>query len=1102
MSSLEQESAQTLNKSPCEFRELCDELKQNKSMIKKLSLLSETDGVLLSEADKKSLDEKFDFIVEKATEILDAELCTLWMVDDGHIYIKTSFGIKEGLGEAEKIDKQKKLPITSGEGSGLHGHIAFTKQPHNLTRQQIYSHPATRKDITTTDFLSTDVAYSSLNFPILDEKNDLLGLLCAYNKRDENGNLCTDRGFSEEFDMPLMQILTTKLLIAIKNAQMINELDKYRRIIEATPDPVVMTTLDGTMVYMNKGAIEIFGDIRGKRVKDYYLSDEVSSGIEKAFEVMRRLNESPTNSIQDYETKFIDKNGAPVPVSATFSLWKDANQKVIGTIGIVKDLRKIKRLIEVGNLLLALRDTDQILEKISEICLDFPHAIRAYIRVYDGSSQRLKLCALKSKLAGDAFPEDNISIDQGITGYVFQSQKPYLSSDLNEERPEFRNWLFKDARSKLAVPINRNDTASNTTKTFGVIYVDSQQENAFSINDMYYLSTLANQAAAALENANLIAAKTKIITELTALEKIQEAITNYLDVDMILKAVLDAVVDILKFDYATISKIETTLNQIGTIDGKNVPKEWLDMAWHSLDSNDIQAWVVKNKKEIKLTGWDDRLDKEIFERFNHKNLVRVYFPILSRNIVFGTLEAGYQKKNRQDISESEMDTLRKVVTLAGIGIDQAYMRKEQSKLLDQLRQLNIASIDIQSSRSQQEAYRHIFSCLERIGYPQAMLSLISETSAKIEGRYASGINWKHILRETSFDLSSNNVLACAIRDRRSILIKDCYRDPRCDSATTQKAQIKSQYVIPLIVDDKAIGALQIDLSDKQGLVNGSEDVLRHRMQILETFACQIATAIRNVKNRETINLLETTLTETAHEFRSPLHNILTQIGGLRSYFQVDGDKSKEVNEIFKIITEEAHRAKRQMENTLMFTERSRGLIGFNFEKGLIQQIIQNCVNNYRLRGLERGISFQIRDNVKKLPPFLFDRPKIEQVINNLLDNAVKYSHDNRYIQIQGFDDGTRIHIEIWDKGLGIPESEYDNIFKGFRRGSPRDQKRYIPGTGLGLKISKEIVEGHGGQITVKSTPFLNDPRRVSIYEGYDTIFTIILPKMPSMIQEK
>ncbi|MDZ7356208.1 MAG: GAF domain-containing protein [candidate division KSB1 bacterium] len=1087
---------------PCQLRDLCEELKRNKSMIKKLSLLSETDNVLLSESDNKSLEQKFDFIVEKATEILDAELCTLWLVDDGHIYIKTSYGIKEGLGEAEKIDKQKKLPIISGEGTGLHGHIAFTKKPHNLTRQEIYSHPATRKEIDTSDFLSTDVAYSSLNYPILDETNELLGLICAYNKRDEGGNLCTDRGFSDEFDAPLMQFLTMKLLIAIKNAQLVKELDKYRRIIEATPDPVVVTTLDGTMTYMNKGAIEVFGDIRGKRVKDYYLSDEVSSGIDKAFEVMRRLNESPDNSIKDYETKFIGKNGEPVTVSATFSLFKDVNNKVVGTIGIVKDLRKTKRLIEVGNSLLSMHEVDKIFEKISEICLDFPHAIRAYVRIYDESTQKLKLCALKSRIEGEEFPEDTTTIETGVTGYVFQSQKPFISPDLDNEPAELQHRLFKDTKSKLAVPINRSDPASNTTKTFGVIYVDSQQENAFSINDMYYLSTLATQAAAAIENANLIAAKTKIITELTALEKIQEAITTYLDVDMILRSVLEAVVDVLKFDYATISKVETTSNQIGTIDGKNVPDEWLTMAWHPLDSNDIQAWVVRTKKEIKLTGWDDRLDKEIFERFNHQNLVRVYLPILSHGIAFGTLEAGYQKEHRQDITESEIDTLRKVVRLAGIGIDQAYMRKEQSKLLDQLEKLNYASVWIQSSRSQPEAIRHIFDCLARIGYPRAILSLISESSGKIEGRYASGLNWKQILRDISFDQSSNTVQACVIRERRSLLVRDCASDPRCDPATVQKAQFKSQYVIPLLVDEKAIGALQIDLTDKQGLLNGPEEVLRHRMQILETFACQIATGLRNVKNQETINLLETTLTETAHEFRSPLHNIITQIGGLKSYFQVNQEKSSEINEIFKIIAEEAHRAKRQMENTLMFTDRSRGLIGFNFEKGFIQDVIQNCVSYYRLRALQRGISIQIRDNVKKLPAFYFDRPKIEQVIINLVDNAVKYSHDNRYIRIQGFDDGSRIHIEIWDKGLGIPEHEYENIFKGFRRGSPRDQKRYIPGTGLGLKISKEIVEGHGGQITVRSTPFLNDPRRISIYEGYDTIFTVILPKTPQTLGEK
>jgi len=510
---------------------------ENKRMINKLSLLSETSNILLSEYENKPLEDKFDFLVEKATEILDAELCTLWLVNDGYISIKTSFGIKDGLGEPEKIDRQKKLPIKSGHGSGLHGHIAYTKKIHNLFGNTLINHPAITR-VGTSDYLSTDISYSSLNYPLIDENSELLGLLCAYNKRDKHGRPMRDRGFSNEFDIPLMKILTTKLIISIKNAELVNELEKYRLIIETTPDPVVITTLDGRMIYMNKGALEIFGDIRGKLVKDYYFSDEVSSGWEKAREVMRRLWNSPDGSIKGYETIFVGKHDESVPVSATFSLFKDVNGNVIGTIGIVKDLRKSKKLIEVSNSLLSIHETEEILKKISEICLEFPNVVRAYAKIYDETTKQLKLCALKTKIKGETFPEDSTSIDRGITGFVFQNQIPYISYDLDKESPELYCGLFKDVKSKIAVPINRVDSETNKIKTFGVINVDSQQVNAFSVNDMYYLSTLANQAAAAIENANLITTKTKIITELMALEKVQETITKYLNVDKILEGVL------------------------------------------------------------------------------------------------------------------------------------------------------------------------------------------------------------------------------------------------------------------------------------------------------------------------------------------------------------------------------------------------------------------------------------------------------------------------------------------------------------------------------------------------------------------------------------
>ena len=1064
-------------------------------LIGKLEMLSEASNVLLKEYEKKTLEEKFDFIVKKTNEVLDAELCSLFLVQGNNLILKTTYSIEKYSKAIKQQKREVVLPIISGHKTGLTGAIAYSKKVYNAYGEKHRNHPAV-KNPHESDFLSSKCCYSELAYPILDENDELIGLLCAYNKRDEHGISFKDRGFSPEFDEPLLKILTTKLIISIKNAKLVNELEKFKLIIETTPDPVVTTTIDGTMTYLNEGAFQIFGDIREEKVLEYYYSDDISSREVKAFDVMRQLKESQTGSIKDYETVFVGKDGEPVPVSASFSLLKEVDGKAIGTIGIVKDLRKIKQLMEVGSSLLSIYDTEVILNKISEICLNFHLAVRAYAKIFDEKPNRLKLYALKSRIKEETFPEESTSIDWGITGHVFKNQRPYLSNNLRKEVSKFSRSLFKDVNSKIVVPINRVDSATKTAKTFGVIIVDSQDTQAFSVNDMYYLSTLANQAAAAIENAHLISAKTKIIMELTALEKIQETITKYMDSDKILECVVEVVVDVLSFDYATISKVESSSGKIGTVTGKNVPQEWLNMAWHSLDSKDIQACVIRNKQEIKLTGWDDRLDKEIFERFNHENLVRIYLPIFSREFAFATLETGYKKENRKDITDEEVETLRKVVNLAGIGIDQAYLRKEQQKLLNQLQALNQASVYIQSSRTEEEAVNQIFRCLENIGYSQGMLSLVSEAAGNIEGRYAQGNNWRKIRNETKRDLKGNDILAVAIREKRPIFSKDCYSDPMCDQTAIRRADIKSQYVIPLIVNEKAIGTLQIDLSDKQGLVYGSEEVLQHRMEVLKTFASQIAIAIRNAKDRETINFLETTLTETAHEFRSPLHNILTQIGGLKSFIPQEYEKSKEIGDIFKIISEEAHRANRQMENTLMFTDRTRGLIGFNFEKGYIQNIIQLCVNNYKLRALERGISIVVKDNMKKLPPFRFDKCKIEQVINNLLDNAVKYSHASRLIQIQGFDDGTKIHIDFWDKGLGIPESEFDNIFKGFKRGTHKDKKRYIPGTGLGLKISKEIINGHGGQINVKSTSFFNDPRKIKAYDGYDTIFTTILPKKP------
>jgi len=1066
-------------------------------MIKKLKLLSDASDVLLSEFDNITLQEKLDFIVEKTLEILDAELCSLWLVKGDSVVLETSYS------EEGKVSDLlgKSLLITDDPRGGLTGYMANQKRVFNLYGEELQKLRAQAKP-KPVDFLKSQETYSELVYPMLDKEGDLIGLFFAYNKKGEDGEPLKNSGFTKDFDERLMKILTTKLVISIKNASLLKKLKDYELIVESTPDPVVICSEKGFLTYMNLGAINLFGDLRGYHVADFFPSDENSSGLDKARDIKRRVHRSPDKRLRNFETPFKSKSGDVILLSLSVSLLRDEHGKEAGTIGIAKDLSETKALLATGQSLLQTQEIDAILNQIVQCSMRLPNCKRAYIKLYDEKSDCLVFRALISKNPDDAqLLYQTTPKYQGMTGYVFKTQKTYLSNDVLAEPKERYFSFFNNVKSKIVVPITYLDKETGSKRELGVISVDSEELNSFSMNDQYFLETLGNQAAVALQNANLIAAKNKIITQLQAFERVQQTTTGKnLEVDKIYEAILSSVVDVLGFAYATISEVDKERQMIGATKGKNVPEEFIHLASHSIESKDIQAWVVRHKDTVYLTGWDERLDKEIYEKFNHDRFVRTIIPIISRGEVLGTLEAGYDKADKDQIEKDEIETLQRIVNLAGIGLEQANLLsrlKEElalkNELEKQLDALNKASIRILNSTTENEAINHIFRSLESIGYTKGMLSLVNDVSKKIEGKYALGDNWASILAESKFDLSGDNIRAQSLRLKSPLLIKNCLRDPRCEKRLVSKARIRSQYVIPLIVKDKPVGTLQIDLSDWQALVHGDETQLQRRMKVLETFASQSAIAIRNIKDVLTIHHLEANIAETAHEFRSPLHNIMTQLGGLKDYLEQEKSE-KEIDQFVNVIEEEIYRAKRQVDNSLLLSERTQATLDFDFREGYLQDVIKNCVDAYRLRALERGLSMIVKDGVKHLPKIVFDKDKMEQAVTNLIDNAVKYSHLNQYIEINGFDDGTQVNVEVINRGMGIPPHDFETVFRGFIRAGTKNKMRYIPGTGLGLKICKEIIEKHGGEIKVTSVPLSHNQQMIREFQDYRTTFRITLPK--------
>ncbi|NUO79437.1 GAF domain-containing protein [candidate division KSB1 bacterium] len=1062
-------------------------------MIRKLGLLSEAHNVLLAEFENKSLEQKLDHVVAKAAEILEAELCSLWLVRDGQICLETSYS-QEGRAF---IKRKLAYPIVDGPQIGMTSHIAFHKKVFNAYGEAIDHHPA-RNPEKPVDFLASQKMYSELAYPILDGEK-LLGFLFAYNKLDAAHQPSANGGFSEEFDEPIMKILTTKLRISIKNALLMKKLRDYESIVESTPDPVVMCARNGDISYMNPGAKNLFGDLVGTNVVERYPASELQTGEDKAKEIRMLARRSKDHRLKNFETEFLSKSGERIPLSLSASILPDG-----GTVGIAKDLREIKAVLAMGQALLSTHNVEEILRQITAVCLRLPKCKRAYFKHYDEKTDRLVFHALSSKDPHEQFPQNSTPKHQGLSGYVFETQEPVNSADVTALPADRYHALFGDVKSEVVVPITYFDKELNGSHTLGVLCVDSSELDAFSSNDFDFVKTLANQAAVALENANLIVSKNKIIAKLRAFDRVQQAATGKdPDFMQICASVLDAVVYELGFDYATMSKVDHAQHRIGTVDGRNAPEEFLKLAWHSLDSKDIQSWVVRHRSTAELSGWDERLDREIYEKFDHQRFVRVIIPIVARGEVLGTLETGYEKSRKSEIAPDEKETLERLVNLARIGIEQATLLKKmkedlalRTELEMQLDALNQASLEILNATTEKEAMEDIFASLKSIGYAQGMLSLVNEATGMLEGKYAAGENWKALVGPTHYDLKSRNVLAQAIRTKSPISIQDCASDPNCDPAFRElmkKSGITAQYIIPLIVKGKAIGTLQIGLSDKPELVREEEAIFRKRMKVVETFACQVAVAIRNIRDIITIDRLESNIAETAHEFRSPLHNIMAQVGGLKDFLE-QSRSDKLIDQYVGVIEEEILRAKRQMDNTLLLSERTREKLEYVLKPGALQEVIEFCTSAYNMRALERGLRFVIKDNVKRLPRIAFDRDRMEQAFTNLIDNAVKYSHFNQLIVINGFDDGANLNVEITNRGLGIPVSDYEVIFKSFSRSKVRDKRRYISGTGLGLKICREIIQRHGGEVHVKSEPCSKNPVKVKEFQDFLTTFRITLPK--------
>ena len=266
--------------------------------------------------------------------------------------------------------------------------------------------------------------------------------------------------------------------------------------------------------------------------------------------------------------------------------------------------------------------------------------------------------------------------------------------------------------------------------------------------------------------------------------------------------------------------------------------------------------------------------------------------------------------------------------------------------------------------------------------------------------------------------------------------------------------------VPLKTSQHVIGVLCIK-PPQEGQALSPE-----QRRLLEAIASQAAQAIERVnladQNRQ-IKLLQAAeklqnalLNSISHDLRTPLVSITGALTTLEEQGDIL-DKSAQHN-LVETAREEADRLNRLVGNLLDMTRLEGGALKVKRAASDVEDVIGTAVGQMEDRLAGRKVEIVVPDEIPAIP---VDFVLIVHVINNLLDNALKYSPAGSPLEIRAFVHDDEVHIEVLDRGVGIPEDDLERIFDKFYRVQHPQQ---VTGTGLGLAICRGIVEAHSGRI--------------------------------------
>lgn len=825
----------------------------------------------------------------------------------------------------------------------------------------------------------------------------------------------------------------------VKTAQALRESEeRFRSLANATTEGVVIHE-NGRIVELNQAMAQMLGyevvELVGRDIIDtvppegkQLAAQHIVQAVAEPYETVFWCKDGSELMVEVYGRE-IPYLGRPMRVVTVRNVTTQKALEEEARLSLWRRSREVRLTTQIAQEIAGISDLRKLYERVVTLVHEQFGYYHTQLFRYDVHRQMVSVVvgygeAGKRMLA----LQHSLPVGMGLVGTAVARGQSMLRSDVTNDPDWQPNPVLPHTKGELAVPIKLRD------EVLGVLDVQSDVAGALDENDKILLEGLCGQIAVAIESARLG------------------------------------------------QEMEVQLRETAVLQRQRVQEGWA--RWQPSETGARGFVFDAAENQIRpTTGNGLQNDAVILPTQS------VHKPLAIRGTAIGRLTIDHDPGN--PLSPDEEAFLEGISEQVAEALESARLFEQtqnalavQERLAQELRTVSEVSTVAATIRESYSLLQSVVD-LTKVSFDlyHVHIFLLSEDEQELL-LVAGADDVGRLMREENsrLSVSDRSIISKAARTREPVIVADATED-KDFLLEPLLPDTRSELAVPMIVGTKLLGVLDVQSDQPHRFTD--EDVLINR-----TLASQVAVALQNAylydeqvqateRLREVDRLKTEFLASMSHELRTPLNSIIGFADVLLE--GVDGELNEFMQEDVKLIRDSGEHLRTLIDDILDMSKIEAGKMELRYERIDMYQMAHDIISTATPLAKEKGLRLNLfihNDDIVVEA----DRTRLRQILWNIVGNGIKFTKQGQVTLTIEKQNGNLL-VEVADTGIGIRPEDMDIVFEQFRQVDGK-LNREAGGTGLGMPISKNLVELHGGRIWLES--------RLS--EGSQFYFTIPLQR--------